>query len=431
MGERGQRHAYDARRVITVYVITNCLFTAAASLIWAINTLFLIRAGGMSLALTFVINAGFTASQALCEVPTGVVADTLGRKASFLLSIGILIVSTLIYVLSAQLHWGFWGFMIGSVLLGLGFTFQTGAVDAWMVDALDACGYEGGKERVFALNAEATGLVLVVGPLVGGALGGISLLIPYYVRAGALVGAFFAVALLMREVGFTPRPLTWRSFLAGTRAVATSGVRAGWRSPTVRPLLWVSGLQGFFLMYGFYALSPWLLQLLGRDYVWLTGAVFSVYSVASILGNLAVRRGLAARLGAESDAPGLLARLGIVTAVLVGCAGVWGVVATRMQPGVVPFLVVAGLWVLGGFVSGMAMPLGSAYLNAHIPSAERATVLSLGALFGDAGGVVGQPAMGYAAQAFGIAPTWVLSGLVLLGVAPLYRRSRAAARAGE
>jgi len=76
---------------------------------------------------------------------------------------------------------------------------------------------------------------------------------------------------------------------------------------------------------------------------------------------------------------------------------------------------------------GVAGPVSSAYINAHIPSAQRATVLSLSSLFGDAGGVAGQPALGYAAQAFGIAPTWVISGLIMLGVAPLYRASGRAA----
>lgn len=431
MVEDGGRSRYSPERVIKVYVVTNGLFTLAASLIWAINTLFLIRSGGMTLALTFVINAGFTASQAVCEVPTGVIADTLGRKTSFLLSIGVLVVSTLIYVLSAQLHWGFWGFMIGSVLLGLGFTFQTGAVDAWMVDALDATGYAGSKERVFALNAEVSGAVLVVGPLLGGALGGVSLLLPYYLRAIALAGAFVAVAVLMREVGFTPRPLTLRTFWSETLAIARAGTQAGWRSRAVRPLLWISGLQGLFMMYGFYSLSPWLLELIGRDYVWLTGAVFSVFSMASIAGNLAVRRGLAGRAGADDDPAHFLGLLGIALAALVGVAGVAGIVAARTRPGFGPFLVVAALWVGVGFVMGVTGPIASAYINARIPSAQRATVLSLSALFGDVGGVAGQPALGYAAQAFGIAPTWVVSGLVLSGIAPLYRASgRAAEREG-
>jgi MFS family permease len=419
---------YGPDRIIRVYVATNALFTLSASLIWAINTLFLIRAGGMSLALVFVINAGFTASQAVCEVPTGVIADTLGRKVSFLLSIGILIGSTLIYVLSAQLQWGFWGFMAGSVLLGLGFTFQTGAVDAWMVDALDAMNYEGSKERVFALSAEVSGAMLVVGPLLGGVLGGVSLLLPYYVRSIALVGAFVAVAVSMREIGFTPRTLTLKTFGAETRAIAEAGVRFGWRSRSVRPLLWISGLQGLFMMYGFYSLSPWLLDLMGKDYIWLTGVVFSVFSIAGIAGNMAVRRGLVARGdGSRGDSARLLGTLGAVTAALIGIAGVAGIVAARGTAGFVPFFVVASLWVGVGFVMGMAGPVASAYINAHIPSAQRATVLSLSSLFGDVGGVAGQPALGYAAQGFGIAPTWAVGAIIMAGVAPLYRASGRAA----
>jgi MFS family permease len=112
---------------------------------------------------------------------------------------------------------------------------------------------------------------------------------------------------------------------------------------------------------------------------------------------------------------------------MIGCAGVAGAIATRTAPGIGSFLAVAALWVGVGFVMGVAGPVGSAYINAHIPSAQRATVLSLSSLFGDAGGVAGQPALGYAAQAFGIAPTWVIGGLVTLGVAPLYRASGRAA----
>ena len=228
----------------------------------------------------------------------------------------------------------------------------------------------------------------------------------------------------MREVGFTPRALSLKTFGAETRTIAEAGVTFGWRSRTVRPLLWISALQGLFMMYGFYSLSPWLLQLIGRDYVWLTGAVFSVFSVASIMGNMAVRRGLVGRGdGSHGDSAKLLGTLGAVTAALIGAAGVAGRVAARGAAGFVPFSVVAALWVGVGFVMGMAGPVGSAYVNAHIPSAQRATVLSLSSLFGDAGGVAGQPTLGYAAQGAGIAPTWVVGAIVMAGVAPLYRAS--------
>ena len=432
----GLKTAYDSRRVVTTYVTTNALFTLSTSLIWSINTLFLLSAG-LSLPMVFVVNASYTAAQMICEIPTGVIADTLGRKVSFLLAIATLAVSTVIYVLSAQLHWGVPGFVLGSVIIGLGYTFQTGAVDAWMVDALDETGYEGTKEealsRVFALSGGVSGAVLVVGPLLGGLLGQISLYLPYYLRAAALAVTFVAVLIMMREVGFTPRKLTPGTFAGETRKIAKAGVTYGWRSAVVRPLLWVSLVQGLFFAYGFYSLSPYLLQLLGRNYVWLTGAVFSAFSLAGILGNFSVRWGLMKRRdGSPRSAPKALAVMALVSALAVGGIGVAGVVAPRMMGvGLGPFLLVAGLWTIIGFIFGVSGPVGSSYINRFIPSAERATVLSLSALFGDAGGVVGQPSFGYAAQGFGIAPTWLVSGFILLAVSPLYRASgRAAERDG-
>ena len=75
------------------------------------------------------------------EVPTGIVADTVGRRASYLLGTVTLAASTLLYVLLWQVEASFWLWAIVSMLLGLGFTFFSGAVEAWLVDALTATGY--------------------------------------------------------------------------------------------------------------------------------------------------------------------------------------------------------------------------------------------------------------------------------------------------
>jgi len=432
VGGRRTQSSFTSRRVVVTYVTTGALFTLSTSLIWSINTLFLLAAG-LSLPMVFVVNASYTAAQMICELPTGVIADTLGRKVSFLLSVATLLVSTLIYVLSAQLHWGTPGFLVGSVLIGLGYTFQTGAVDAWMVDALSACELEKPKDevfsRVFALSGAVSGAVLVVGPLLGGILGQYSLYMPYYLRVGSLGLTFLAVALMMREVGFSPRPLTLRTFASETGKIARSGIQYGVRSRVVQPLMWVSLAQGVFLAYGFYSLSPYLLDLIGANYVWLTGVVFSAYSLASILGNLSIRWGVMKRSdGSARSATGALAVLGVAMAAVVGLVGVAGILGPRlMGTGLGAFGLVAALWVASGYISGLAGPIGSAYINEHIPSAQRATVLSLSALFGDAGAVAGQPAFGYAAQSWGIAPTWVVGGLILGVVAPLYRLSGRAA----
>src|ERR671915_675446 len=105
--------------------------TLAASLIWGINTIFLLDAGLSNLE-AFAANAFFTAGMVVFEVPTGIVADGVGRRASYLLGTVTLAVSTLLYVLLWQVEGAFWQWAIVSMLLGLGFTVFSGAVDGWL-----------------------------------------------------------------------------------------------------------------------------------------------------------------------------------------------------------------------------------------------------------------------------------------------------------
>src|ERR687896_2139557 len=124
-----------AGQILRTYVTLTLLSTFASSFIWGVNTLFLLDAG-LSITETFAANAFFTAGMVLFEVPTGVVADTIGRRASYLLGTVTLTVSTLLYVLLWQVGAPFWAWAVVSMLLGLGFTFFSGAVEAWLVDAL-------------------------------------------------------------------------------------------------------------------------------------------------------------------------------------------------------------------------------------------------------------------------------------------------------
>ena len=132
----------------TYYLIAG-VYTLSASLIWGVNTMFLLGAG-VSLMQASLANAIFTGSMALFEVPTGIVADTKGRRASFLLSVTLLIVGTLAYVAVGEWGGGMTGIVVASIVLGLGYTFYSGAVEAWLVDALQASGYEGPVDRVLA-----------------------------------------------------------------------------------------------------------------------------------------------------------------------------------------------------------------------------------------------------------------------------------------
>ena len=70
--------------MIRSYLWISALFTLSASLIWGINTLFLLDAG-LNNAEAFAANAFFTAGMVVFEIPTGALADTWGRRTSYLL----------------------------------------------------------------------------------------------------------------------------------------------------------------------------------------------------------------------------------------------------------------------------------------------------------------------------------------------------------
>src|SRR6188474_3047618 len=116
-----------ARKIQRVYLTLMLGNTLAASFIWGINTLFLLDAG-LSNAQAFAANAFFTAGLVLFEIPTGVIADTRGRRMSYLLGTFTLAVSTLLYLLMWRVSAPFWAWALTSALLGLGFTFFSGAV---------------------------------------------------------------------------------------------------------------------------------------------------------------------------------------------------------------------------------------------------------------------------------------------------------------
>src|SRR5687767_6982943 len=174
------------RSIQRTYLLLLAGNTLAASLIWGINTIFLLDAGLSNLE-AFAANAFFTGGMVLFEVPTGIVADTVGRRMSYLLGTVTLTASTLLYVLLWQIEAPFWQWAVVSMLLGLGFTFFSGAVEAWLVDALKATGFTGELESVFAKGQIVSGAAMLTGSVAGGVIAQVtSLGVPFVLRGVVL-----------------------------------------------------------------------------------------------------------------------------------------------------------------------------------------------------------------------------------------------------
>ena len=382
--------------------------TLAASFIWGINTIFLLDAGLSNLE-AFGANAFYTAGMVLFEVPTGIVADTVGRRASYLLGTVTLTASTLLYVLLWQMGAPFWQWALVSMLLGLGFTFFSGAVEAWLVDALSATGFKGELEAVFGRGQMVSGAAMLTGSVAGGFIAQqTSLGVPFVLR-GVVLLVMFAVAFrLMHDVGFSParggRPV------AEMRKIATASIDHGWRVPAVKWLMVESLFVGGVGFYVFYALQPYLLELYGDPEAYqVAGLVAAIVAGAQILGGMAaprIRRLFARRTSA------LLATAGasVVTLGLIGLVETfWGVLA---------------LIVVWGLLFAATMPIRQTYLNGLIPSRQRATILSFDSLMGSTGGVWSQPLLGRAADVWGYAPSYLMSAGISALALPTLALSR-------
>ena len=275
------------QRIIRTYLSIAATTTLAQSLIWGVNTLFLLQAG-LDIFQVMLVNAAFTVAQVLFEVPTGVVADTVGRRVSYLLSVGVIFVSTLLYVWFGLIHSGVVPFALASVLLGIGFTFYTGAVDAWMVDALTSVGYKGTLDVVFARYGMVFGLCMLLGTVGGGLLGQLGLWIPYVGRAVMLVPAFLIGLLAMPELGFHGRALHLRTVNHEAMRIARDGMTYGLRNRAVRLLMSSTFVVGVFAMYGFYSWQKYFLDLLNRNLIWVAGVIAAFVGLCQIAGNALV-----------------------------------------------------------------------------------------------------------------------------------------------
>jgi MFS family permease len=385
----------QSKRIVYTYVVLTLLSTFASSFIWGINTLFLLDAG-LSVTQAFVANAFFTAGQVIFEIPTGVVADTTGRRRSFLLGAATLLLATLAYFWLWKIHGPLWQWAVVSVLLGLGFTFFSGAIEAWLVDGLKAAGYNKDLDRVFAKGSIAAGFAMLTGTLAGGFVAqATNLGVPYLMRVSALGLTFILAFLFMKDEGFKPKAKT--SILKDMRSVVADSVTFGFRKAPVRWMMLSGIFTGGIGIYAFYAMQPHLLNLYGESTSYaVAGISATVVAGAQIIGGFLVPyagRVFTKRTGFFIFGTGL----GVVALGLIGLLG--------------NFYMVVAIFSFWSVFWAANIPIRQSYINELLPSQQRATILSCDNMLASAGGVVAQPVLGKTADVYGYPTSYIGSAI--------------------
>jgi len=395
----------QVQRVYLTLMLGN---TLAASFIWGINTIFLLDAGLSNLE-AFAANAFFTAGMVIFEIPTGVVADTIGRRVSYMAGTLTLMATTLLYVMLWEINGPFWAWAVVSLLLGLGFTFFSGAVDAWLVDALDETGFTGDLERVFGRGMTVTGIGMLAGSVIGGYVAQVtSLGVPFVMRAVVLLAMFFFAAWAMKDLGFKPHKA--ESTFGEMKSITRNSIDYGWRVPSVKWIMLAAPFTAGVGIYAFYALQPYLLELVGDPHAYgIAGITAALVAGSQIIGGFLAPR-IRRRFRLRTSALLLAVSVGAVTLALIGV--------------IEQFWVAVGLIATWAMLSSAATPIRQSYINGMIPSRQRATILSFDSMLGSTGGVVVQPALGRVADTSGYATSYLYGAMITVFALPFILLSR-------
>ncbi len=312
---------------------------------------FFIEWGGLKLSEVLFLNSWFMLWIFLLEVPTGTVADFLGRRASLMAGSLIAAAGALLYVSKPD----FYVFLAAEVLFAAAFTLHSGADEALAYDSLKSSGMESGAKRTLAAMESFKLGGIVVAAIAGGFMAGYfgyEAPMRFYVLPAL---AAFALSCSLkeppvREAG-SPRPGYVEILREGGRFFATNKVLL---------LLTAELAATNALAWGLIWLFQPLLAAAG-----LPVAYYGVVHAAACLGQIAF-------LSNVERLEGLMGSKRRLLTVSVLTAG-----GAYVLLGLTDSLAVAAVLIVAGFTFSLPrVVIFSAYMNRYIPSDKRATVLS-------------------------------------------------------
>ena len=396
-----------------VYLFIEFAASAFFAMMFVSLSLYEVTVAGLTPLQLVLVGTTVEVSVFLFEVPTGVVADVVSRRLSII--IGYLIMG--IGFLVEGLFPFFMPILLAQVLWGLGYTFTSGATEAWISDEI-------GEEPANQLFLRATRVGLIASLLGMGAavfIGSQNVALPILVGAVGVILIGITLAIIMPERGFKPTPQEDRSNwqqMGHTFREGIAAVRARPRLMTVLGIGLFYGLysEGFDRLWVKLLLDNFSLPILfGSNEVAffaalrVAGTILTIFAVNFVekrvdMGNpLAIGR---AMLGATAG----------ISLAMIGFA-------------LSPFLFQAlGLYLVIDVLRDIRYPLQTVWVNQKLESGTRATVLSMSGQVDAIGQIAGGPGVGLIANLVSVTAAIVTSGLLLFPALPLIGRANAQSR---
>jgi DHA3 family tetracycline resistance protein-like MFS transporter len=379
-----------------------------STLVFTVNLIYQVQVAHLNPLQLVLVGTVLEGTAFLFEVPTGIVADVYSRRLSiiigvFLLGVGLAlqgVVPTFGVILLAQVIWG------------IGYTFTSGATEAWLTDEI-------GVDRANPLFLRASQMELIAGiagVAIATAIGNFSLRLPILLGGGLYVAMGVALLAVMPEHGFTPTPRAERTTWQVMRGQFTSGASLVRRSHVLLTILAIMAIAGaatesydrlstahYLTNFTFPTFAGW------KPVVWL-----GIFSIVGRFLNIGIFEVVRRRIDTNSHRA--VARTLTATTTLLIVSYLAFALAGSLW-----FVVIASFGVR--LCRNINNPLQTAWVNQHVDSRVRATVISMTSQADAIGQIAGGPVVGYVGVLASVRAALVVGGCILSPALLLYART--------
>jgi DHA3 family tetracycline resistance protein-like MFS transporter len=395
-------------RAYPTYLLLEGAISLFMSTAFTFNLVYQAQVAHLSPLQLVLVGTSLETTIFLFEIPTGVVADVYSRRLSII--IGVFLIGAGI-TLEGSLP-VFAAIALGQAIWGIGYTFTSGAVQAWITDEIG----EAAAGKAF-LRASQVGMATgLAGILISTLLADVRINLPIQIGGLALFPLGFFLALWMPETGFKPAPREQRNTWQNMRRTLRDGVAMLHKRPALYTIL------GIGLFYGLYSeaydrlwvkliLDNFSFPTLGplKPESWF-GVINAIGMLLGVIATEIVRRRL------DTNSHRSIARL-----LLTASAGLTASLLVFALSGNL-LLALAANWSID-VLRTIIGPVFEAWVNQKLDSSVRATVLSMSAQVDAIGQIAGGPALGAVGSLVSVRAAIAAAALVLSPVLLLYNRT--------
>ena len=385
---------------IPKYFVYTALKGFGFGLFLAVWVIYLQQQRGLSLSQAALIDVTFFVAAAFAEVPTGIVADRFGRKASMTAGAALMSLGVLGWTFAPTLPL----IMLAYVAMGVGITFLSGAEDAFFYETLQVTGRGDDYTRLLGRVSGIFPGALALGSVAGGVLAAIDVVLPFLISGVALLITLGIVLTFKEPQTAEPSGGQARPSFGEVLRQSLALLRA---RPTLRyPILYLAVVPLASFMIESVFVQPQALAL-GVPLAGI-GVIVMAVQLTNMLGSAWSDR-ITVRVGEGRV---------LYTAPMMICSSLLLLAALQILPALLLIAVM-------GFLTAVVRPILVSRIQDELSDDIRATMLSMQSLTFTIVAAISQPSLGAIADHWGLPAAYVvLAASVSLLMVGLFWKSR-------